>query len=769
MIPNSGFELARLRIRDMDEIKGYINSIKFRNELNGYTVFVLVSEKKEIKCVGNIPAIDPGENVCVKGEYTVHPDWGEQFKVSSFERIIATDVESVIRYLSSGAIKGVGVKLALRMADKFGDELAMILEKQPERLSEIKGISAAKAREIAIQYKEKNDTRRAFIFLNEYGLSANMSIQVYEKYGDEIYRIMKENPYRLAEDIRGIGFKKADEIARKAGIEVDSEYRIASGILYVVESAAGEGNVYIPMYVLTKQASALLGISEDLISEGVQDLAVHRKLVIKTVDDKSPRVYAAEYYYTEMKCAALLRDLSFSNAYSAELNPAAKVDAKLSQLERETGIEYDELQREAVHAAASEGIVIVTGGPGTGKTTAIKAMIRYFTDEGMDIMLAAPTGRAAKRMTEATGYEARTIHRMLEIASGLDDDNTRIRFERNEDNPLETDVIIVDEMSMVDMFIFKSLLLAISPGTRLIMVGDIDQLPSVGPGQVLRDLCDSEAFRVVRLDVIFRQSENSDIVINAHEIRAGRYPRLDNKSKDFFFIAKNSEKEVCDRLVSLIAGSSRDTGTPSFAEYAGTSSYEIQVLTPMRKGTLGVEGLNRVLQEHMNPPSPSKREIEYGNMIIREGDKVMQIRNDYQAEWEMVGDYNIVVEKGTGIFNGDIGKVVYINEYEKIVTVEFDEGKMVDYDYPHLEDLELAYAITIHKSQGSEYPAVILPLLPGPNILMNRNLLYTAVTRARKCVVIIGRESAVKDMVDNGQISLRCTGLAGQIKEVMNR
>ena len=752
----------------MEEIKGYVDNIKFRNEQNGYTVFILAAGKTTVKCVGNIPAIDPGESVCVKGEYTFHPDWGEQFKVVSCDRITPTDEESLRRYLSSGAIKGVGEKLASRMIDRFGDKLGEILEKQPERLAEVKGISAAKAREIAIRYKEKNDTRRAFIFLSEYGLTTNMSILVYEKYGDEIYRIMKDNPYKLADDIRGIGFKKADEIARRAGIEVDSSYRIASGIMYVAEGAANEGNVYIPLDTLTEQTAVLLGVDTDLVEEGIQDLAASRKLIIKTGDGEVPHVYAAEYYYAEMKCAALLRDLSFTNAYSPELNPAGKVDAKLMQLEKEMEIEFDDLQREAVHAAASEGIVIVTGGPGTGKTTAIKAMISYFADEGMDIMLAAPTGRAAKRMTEATGYEAKTIHRMLEISSGLDDDNTRIRFERNEDNPLETDVIIVDEMSMVDMFIFKSLLQAISPGTRLIMVGDIDQLPSVGPGQVLRDLCNSGEFRVVKLNVIFRQAENSDIVMSAHEICAGRYPRLDNKSSDFFFISKNNEKEVGDRLVSLIVGSGAGAGTVSFAEYAGTSPFEIQVLTPMRKGSLGVENLNRILQEHINPASPTKKEIEYGDLTIREGDKVMQIKNDYQAEWEMVGDYNIVIEKGTGIYNGDIGKVVYIDSYEKIVTVEFDEGKMVDYDYPHLEELELAYAITIHKSQGSEYPAVIIPLLPGPSILMNRNLLYTAVTRARKCVVIIGSEKAVKDMVDNEQISLRCTGLDRRIKEVMS-
>lgn len=746
----------------MEEYKGYVENIKFRNDSNGYTVFFLNTGAERITCVGNIPAVDPGENVRVTGELSVHPVYGEQLSLKSCESMISDDTQSILRYLSSGAIKGIGEKLAERIIGFFGDQTADILEKQPERLAEVKGISEKRARDIGVQYKEKKDTREAFIFLSGYGMSGNMSIVVYNRYGDEIYRIMRDNPYRLAEDIKGIGFKKADEIAKAAGIEADSEYRIASGLLYVAQEAVAEGNVYVLLDDLLAHTSELLGIDESLIMEGVENLAADRKLIIRTDEDENVHVYAAELYYTEVKCAALLRDLKYT-AFGSGITDDRTVDLKLAMLEREMDIRFDEMQKEAVRAAVSEGIVIVTGGPGTGKTTIIKAMIRYFNDEGLDILLAAPTGRAAKRMTEATGYESKTIHRMLELTSNPEDPAIRARFERNEENPLEADVIIIDEMSMVDLFLFRALLTAISPGTRLIMVGDMDQLPSVGPGQVLRDIIGSEAFKVVMLNVIFRQTGDSDIVNCAHDIRMGKYPKLDNKSTDFFFMPRGSINDIYSRTVQLITGSNEST----FLEYVGATPFDIQVLTPLRKGPMGVEGLNAVIQAKVNPPSPDKAEIEYGSTLFRTGDKVMQIKNNYQTEWSILGQYGIPVANGTGVFNGDLGRIINIDESDRMVTVEYDDARVVEYDYPKLEELELAYAVTIHKSQGSEYPAVIIPVLSGPPQLLNRNLLYTAITRAKKCVVLIGSEKVIKDMVDNESVNLRNTGLKKRIKEVM--
>lgn len=747
----------------MEQYKGYVENIIFRQEENGFTVFELSCASGKILCVGVLPGIDPGENARVEGEWKNHPSFGEQLNVTVYERLPNDDIESLRRYMGGGAIKGIGEKLADRIIAHFGEQTIEILEKEPERLAEIKGISERKAREIAVQYMEKSQTREAVIFLQKYGLKVSLATQIYDQFGDGIYRIMRENPYRLADEFKGIGFKTADEIARAAGIDTDSEYRISAGILYELSRSSLDGDMFLTMKELTGRCSELLGVPDDLVSEGIMNLAAEKKILIKNEsEDGESHVYVPEHYYCELKCAALLSELNIHISTLKDGAEEAVTEAKISGLEKELDMEFDELQREAVKAAATEGILIVTGGPGTGKTTTINAMIRYFSDEGMDIMLAAPTGRAAKRMTEATGYEAKTIHRMLELSSNPDDDSTRARFERNEDNPLEADVIILDEMSMVDIFLFRALLLAIIPGTRLIMVGDVDQLPSVGPGQVLRDLIGSGAFRVVQLTEVFRQVADSDIIINAHNIRMGHYPRLDNKSRDFFFLPRDDVRVICKHMVDLITGRQGN-----FAEYVGASPFDMQVLTPMRKGPLGVERLNEILQEYINPPSPMKRELESGSIRFREGDKVMQIKNNYQTEWNVVGMYNIPVQSGTGVFNGDLGRIISINEHERMIIVEFDEGRQVVYDQIHLEELELAYAVTIHKSQGSEYPAVLLPLLSGMPQLMNRNLLYTAITRAKKCVIILGSEATVRAMVDNTREILRNTGLERRIREII--
>ncbi|SCY30161.1 exodeoxyribonuclease V alpha subunit [Lachnospiraceae bacterium XBB2008] len=735
------------------ELSGYVSSIRYRREETGYTVFELVSDNIGYTVIAKVADIDEGANVHVAGEMVMHPVYGEQINASVCEVSVPDDTDGLLMYLGSGAIRGVGETMASRIIEKFGSDAAHILENEPERLAEIKGISERKARDIALQFREKAQTRKAFVFLRGYGISNNMSVRIYDEYGEDIYGILRENPYKLAEDIRGIGFKTADEIAERSGIRVDSQYRIRAGLMYVLSQAIAEGHMFLPAAELTGKAAELLDIDRALIETEITNLAVERKVVVKGED-----VYAAEYYYAELKCAVLLHDIdSYTEQIVSDTKKAA-LAARIERLETETGMHFDPLQRQAIEAATSGGILILSGGPGTGKTTTINALIKYFTDEGMDIMLAAPTGRAAKRMTEATGYEAKTIHRLLELSGAPDDDHSRARFERNEDNPLETDVIILDEMSMVDIFLFLSLLKAVTPGTRLIMVGDVDQLPSVGPGQVLKDMIDSGAFRVVMLEQIFRQEEGSDIITNAHSIRAGRYPVLGTDSKDFFFLERSDVKVMYKHMVELI--------TQMLPGYVSAQPMDIQVLTPMRKGPLGVESLNRILQQYINPPSDDKKEIEYGETIFREGDKVMQVRNNYQLEWYVTGEYNIRVQSGTGVFNGDVGCIRSIDEEQRMMTIEFEEGHLVDYEYSLFEDLETAYAVTIHKSQGSEYPAVIIPVISGPPQLLNRNLLYTAVTRARHSVVLMGNRQTFYNMVDNDRINMRHTGFADRIREV---
>lgn len=750
----------------MEQVKGYVEHIIYRNGENGYTVMNLVSGGEDVVCVGSFRTLDEGETLEVRGAYVEHPVYGMQLKVESYQISEPDDTVSMERYLGSGAIKGVGEALAARIVKKFGEETFRIMEEEPERLAEIKGISERKAREIAVQLEEKKDVRAAMVFLQKYGISSALAVKIYNTYGAEIYGVMKENPYRLAEDIGGIGFKTADEIARRAGIHTDSDYRIRSGILYTLLQASAEGHVYLPGNILVGRCAGLLGVEGAAIEPQISNLAMDRKLVIKTVrQDDEKRVYAASYYYEELNCAKMLHDLSVPLFEGEEggrgILPSAEahIAGKIRKLEEAQGFELDGLQKEAVLEAVKSGLMILTGGPGTGKTTTINTIIRYFAEEGMDIFLAAPTGRAAKRMTEATGYEARTIHRLLELNGAVTEEGRSVKFEKNEENPLEADVIIIDEMSMVDIHLFQSLLKAIVPGTRLIMSGDINQLPSVGPGQILKDMIDSGCFPVVMLQKIFRQAEKSDIVVNAHRINGGQQISLDNKSRDFFFLERNDVNVIYKHMIQLIR--------EKLPSYVNAGIYDIQVLTPMRKGSLGVEALNGILQRYLNPPDESKKEHAYGDGFFREGDKVMQIKNNYQMEWEVVSKYGIPIDKGMGIFNGDMGTVREIDEFSQELVVEFDEHRRVTYPFHQLEEIELAYAVTIHKSQGSEYPAVIMPLLSGPRMLFNRNLLYTGVTRAKHCVTILGSRQTVSDMIANEQENKRYTSLCDRIKEMM--
>ncbi len=737
----------------MAVITGFVEKIRFRNEENGYTVLDVSSEGEEYVVVGTFDYISEGEMISASGTMTVHPIYGEQLQMESYEIKTPGDEQSMERYLASGAIKGIGPALAAKIVHRFKADTFRIIEEEPERLSEIKGISERMAMDFSDQMEEKKELRQAMIFLQNYGISMNLGVKIYNEYGPRMYGIIKENPYQLADDIPGVGFKMADEIAQRVGIIPNSEYRIRSGILYTLVLAAGQGNTYLPKTRLTEQAADLLKVPEEIIEDQLMDMQMDKRIIIRNGTEDDPAVYATAYYYMEMNTARMLHDLNIRTEV-----PGERIRKRIEEINRLSDIRLDPLQSKAVEEAACSGILIITGGPGTGKTTTINAILRYFEEEDMDIVLAAPTGRAAKRMTEATGFEAKTIHRLLELNGAPSEDGSgQMRFERNESNPLDADVIIIDEMSMVDIQLMQALLKAVNVGTRLIMVGDVNQLPSVGPGNVLKDMISSGAFNVVKLTHIFRQAAQSDIIVNAHRINAGEAIDLKKSSRDFLYIRRESPDAIISAMLTLI--------TDKLPDYVNARPFDIQVLTPMRKGALGVERLNNILQAYLNPSDPSIPEKETGSVRFRVGDKVMQIRNNYQLEWEVRNKHGIVIDSGMGIFNGDMGIIRDINLFTEELTVEFDEGRIVEYPFQQLDELELAYAVTIHKSQGSEYPAVIIPLYSGPKMLMTRNLIYTAVTRARKCVCIVGLSETFQDMVDNETEQTRYSGLEERIME----
>lgn len=742
----------------METLRGYIDHFIYRNEANGYGVIELYMEDESLICVGTFQGVDQGENIEVTGDYVEHAVYGRQLKVESVKVIAPEDAYAMERYLAGGAVKGVGPALAKRIVKKFGNDTFRIMEEEPERLAEIKGISERMALDIASYMENRKELRDAMVFLQKYGITNNLAMKIYDTYGMQLYSIIQENPYRLAEELDGIGFKRADEIAMKSGVRVDSEFRISCGICYVLGQASTEGHAYLPKEELIRRSVALLETDVDQIETAIPNLAMEKKLVIKQ-EGESICCYLSKTYYEELACAKMLMDIqNASKLPDTDETGEKKICGRILSIEKELDIELDELQHTAVLEAAKNGIFILSGGPGTGKTTTINAIIRYFESEGMDIMLAAPTGRAAKRMTEATGFEAKTIHRLLELNGSFAEDGKRARFEKNEDCPLETDVIIIDEMSMVDIHLFYALLKAVPLEAKLILVGDVNQLPSVGPGQVLRDLIDSKEFPLVILQKIFRQATKSDIVVNAHRINKGEEIVLTNKSEDFFFLKRDNVDVIYKHMILLI--------TEKLPRYVNASPVQIQVLTPMRKGSLGVEVLNGILQKYLNPPSDKKKEHITGQTIFREGDKVMQIKNNYQLEWEVINRYNMPVDKGTGVFNGDTGVILSINDFAQTIVVEYEDQKRVEYHFSQLDELELAYAVTIHKSQGSEYPAVVMPLLGGPRQLMNRNLLYTGITRAKKCVTLLGSDDTIMEMIANGNARKRYTGLLARIREV---
>ena len=737
----------------MSTVLGYIEKIIYRNENNGYTVLSVESDDDEYVLVGTFNYIAEGEFIKANGNMKLHPSYGEQLFVDEYEIVEPRELDSIQKYLASSAIKGVGEALAKRIVKKFKMDTLRVMEEEPEKLAEVKGVSAKLAKSISEQIQEKKSMRDAMIFLQKFGISMKLAAKIYMEYGSKIYTIIETNPYKLADDIDGIGFKIADDIAKKVGITADSKFRAIAGVEYLLSNAMLSGHLYLPDRVLEEEFLNLFGENIFDFNSLLSEMQMEKRIVVKRSEETN--VYLSGSYYTELAVAKMLIDINIKAKYDI-----SKIEDKIRKIEDKEGIILDDLQRQAVIESINSGLIIITGGPGTGKTTTINTIIKYFESEGESISLAAPTGRAAKRMSEATSYEAKTIHRLLEITPNISENSNSIgtHFERNEDNPLEADVLIIDEVSMVDIFLMNALLKAVAIGTRLILVGDINQLPSVGPGTVLKDLIESNCFNVVRLNKIYRQSVRSDIVVNAHKIMTNEDIDLSKKSNDFIFIKQNNPEHVMDSIITLMID--------KLPGYVNSTINELQVMTPMRKGPLGVEVLNSFLQNKLNPTSKQKNEKEYDATIFREGDKVMQIKNNYQKEWYIYNEKHFPVDKGLGVYNGDIGVIKEIDMFSESFTICFDDGKVSKYEYSEFNEIELAYAITVHKSQGSEYPAVIIPIYKGPAMLMNRNLIYTAITRAKRCVVLVGVPEAFYTMIQNTKEMARYTGLKSRILEL---
>jgi len=745
----------QILLDEMERIAGFVNECIFENEDTGYKVLEVESDDglQLMTVVGIMPDLQVGEHIEARGRWKEHNTYGEQFEVSTFSRSLPQDKDAMERYLGSGAIKGIGAALAHRIVEKFGDNTFHIIETEPERLAEVKGISSAKACEIGEQFAAQSATREAMVFLQSFGLTPNMSMRIYKEFGLKTVSVLSQNPYILAERVQGIGFRRADEIARQMGIPEESPGRIRGAIRFALQNAAGEGHTYLPLDKLEDEVYRLIGLSGLMVENALTESVMEGQLIQKR-ELEEERVYLKSFYAAEAGVARRLMELI--EQPQEILEDVYKL--RMQKIEKEQKIELSEEQREAVLAALKEGVLIITGGPGTGKTTIINVLLELLEQDDKKYMLAAPTGRAAKRMTEATGREAKTIHRLLEIQFGIADSGKQI-FQRDEEHPLETDVVILDEVSMIDVTLMNHLLKAIVPGTRLILAGDKDQLPSVGAGNVLKDMIQSEAIAVKKLTKIYRQAAMSDIVVGAHLINQGQYPVFNQKDTDLFFMKRKVKEDVIRTMVEVIM--------KRMPKFAGCSPVDdIQVLTPMKRGLLGVENLNPRLQEALNPKSSKKAELEYRDMVFREGDKVMQIKNNYSMTWKVLNRYGYPLEEGEGVFNGDVGRVKQINTKNRTVTVLFDDKRQVEYDYVDLEELELAYAITIHKSQGTESPIIVLPLHSGPEILFSRNLLYTAVTRAKRYVVAIGDEAMVHKMVDNDRQAVRYSSLEARLREI---
>ena len=734
-------------------ITGEVEDIIFQNKDNGYCVFSLTTEDDEIVCVGTVPQIHSGETLSITGSWTMHPIYGKQIRVQYYEKSMPETAAGMEKYLASGVIKGIGKKTAEKIVKKFGDAAFYVIEEKPDLLTEVRGITYEKAKTISETFTEQHELRRAMMFLQEFEISPAYAMKIYKKYKARTFEIVKNNPYRLADDVVGIGFKMADKIAEKQGIPADDPHRIRAAVKYVLNKEAANGNCYFPKEALMREASELLDIHPLAVENAIRELQVDGQVWQEKIED-TDCVYLNFYYYAELAVAKKLLELSL------EYEPADEeaVEREIRRVEKRTGVVLAPEQRIAVHEAMSSGVLIITGGPGTGKTTTINTILQILKGEEQEVVLAAPTGRAAKRMTEATGMDAQTIHRLLGI-SFVSEDNRRQIFDKNEDEPIEADVIIIDESSMVDLTLMHALLKAVETGSRIIFVGDVDQLPSVGAGNVLKDMIGSGCLRVVRLQHVFRQAQESAIIMNAHRINQGEAPVCNEEGTDFFFMRRTYAEDVVGTIQELV--------TRRLTKFTGCDALQdMQILTPMRKGTVGVQSLNAVLQNTLNPPSEQKQEYAFRQIVFREGDKVMQIKNNYNLAWQSYDDFGKRMDDGTGIYNGDAGRILSIDTDKERMMVQFDDGKLVEYDFGQLEELELAYAITIHKSQGSEYPVVILPVYSGPPMLMTRNLLYTAVTRAKTLVVLVGLKETMSAMIANDSEIDRYTGLSHRLKNL---
>ena len=734
----------------LEEKQGTIAEIIFHNSENGYTVAIFETETDAFTAVGNLPAVTAGRNYILQGEFTTHPVYGEQFSIKSFEEVMPSTEDGIREFLASEAMKGIGRKTAAAIVSVFGTDTLRVIEEEPHRLTDVPGIGKKTAERISLAFGKHREFASIVLYLQQFGINAEYAMKLYRVYGSGTIEAVKENPYRLVEDIFGVGFKKADKIADRMGVARDDEFRIKSGVKFTLSYFAGEGNTFLPQDMLCEKAGQLLDLPIELIEEQLIDMAFEGDIYIEKLDGRNA-VFLAAYYLAEQNVCKCLSAIS-----DAQLKPVAGgIDSLISRTENATGIYLSENQKHAVKTSLQMGVSIITGGPGTGKTTIINTIINILEESGLKTAIAAPTGRAAKRITETSGHYASTIHRLLEYY--FSESENMMRFGKTKEDPLDYDAVIVDEASMIDLILMNGLVSAIRPGTRLVIVGDADQLPSVGAGNVLRDMISSEYIYSTKLTEIFRQAKESMIVVNAHRINHGEYPDCNAKGKDFFLLRRSAEKEMLETIKTLCLKRLPDY----YSDISPTA--DIQVLTPVRKGLLGSINLNRELQDVLNPPCAELEEKQFGDRIFREGDKVMQIKNNYQMTWKNLEDFT----EGEGVFNGDVGVIHRVDREFNEVTVVYDEVRYVTYNFNQLDELELAYAITVHKSQGSEFPIVIMPVSWFPPVLATRNLLYTGVTRGKRAVVLVGSENKLDAMVDNDRIHERFSGLGVRLSRIM--
>lgn len=729
-------------------IEGVIEEIKYRNENNGYTVGKLNTYDGTITVVGYAAFIKLEETVSLEGELVYHDRFGEQFEFSSINIVVPSTIKGIENYLASGLIPNIGPKTAKKIVDRFGIDSLDIIQFNPERLKEIDGIGDKKLQRIIEAYDEQREIRDIMVYLQQFDISTNYGIKIYKKYGNETIRVINENPYKLSEDVYGIGFKIADSIAEKMGINKASPYRTEAGLKYIMHNSASEGHCYLPLQELMQKGMQLLAVEEENVEDGIKSLALNQTFFLTNMGEEKI-IYYMPYHQAENNVARKLVELSRTELDQQSID----IRQEIEKIEKADDISFGNKQKMAIEEAINNGLLVITGGPGTGKTTIINAIIQICQKIDLNVVLAAPTGRAAKRMTETTGIESKTIHRLLELSMMTDD----MEFGKDEDDPIDADLIIIDEASMIDILLMNNLIRAINPGTRLILVGDIDQLPSVGAGNVLKDIINSGMIKIIMLDEIFRQAEESMIIINAHKINKGESPVVNARDKDFFFISSKNKDEILENIISLNL-----SRLPNF--YGFDPINDIQVLSPMKKGELGINQLNNSLQEALNPKAKGKNEKQLGSSTFRVGDKVMQMRNNYDLEWEIIED-GMLVDSGKGVFNGDFGYIEEIDTEESLLKIIFDEEKLVEYDFKQLDDIKLAYATTVHKSQGSEFPVIIMPMVSGPPMLMTRNLLYTAITRAKNLVVLVGEERYMYMMIKNNIITNRYSSLDKKIRD----